>query len=590
MNKCWIVLLSVLLVAGLTAQTVIPGGEVQGSWDSAGSPYQIMGDISIPNNGLLTIGPGVDVVFAGSYKLSVAGQLLCNGDVGSPISFTAVDTLIGWQSIRFSNTAANAPSGFNYTGFSYGKAVNGTGPNDPLNCGGAVWATNAGTITFNHCQFTRCKSASDGSAVYASGLTNLVLNDCLIKDCEAEWFGGVCVYNGSLQMTDCSFFNNVSNVFGAGLYLYECPAVNLVSCQFSNNAAGAVAGIYSLYSPLTIINSLFNDNHTDTGRGGAIGVTGGTATITNCTFAGNFATLDGGAIWFNVMDTPATLTNSLFWDNTPDAIINIGTSYTLSYCSTQVSQGGATNIWGNPQFSDPEDNDYTLQPGSPCVDAGTPDVSGLNLPLWDLNGSDRIIDGDGDTIARIDIGCYERPAPAMTGDIVGQVTDNLGPLPGATISAGSASTTTDAFGLYTLSVEQGTYSVSCTKPGYAPLTQDNVEVTAGQMTIVNFVMTAVSSSDPANTPLTPALVNHPNPFQHDTQISIALPKSSAVQVDIFNTRGQLVRTLLSAELPAGFHEIQWDGCDRQGRALGKGLYFARLVLKDSIVTKKVLKL
>jgi len=45
--------------------------------------------------------------------------------------------------------------------------------------------------------------------------------------------------------------------------------------------------------------------------------------------------------------------------------------------------------------------DWSLQEGSPCINAGTPDTSGLSLPAFDLAGNPRIKGG------RIDIGAYE---------------------------------------------------------------------------------------------------------------------------------------------------------------------------------------
>ncbi len=580
-----------LMGCGLYAETMIPAGPVSGTWNAAGSPYLIMGNITIGNLASLTVGPGVDVVFQGIYRLDVLGQIVCNGDLDNNVTFTAADTLTGWQSIRFSgNGAANPPSSFTYTNFNYGKALNGATVNDPLNSGGAVWGSGAGTLTFNFCRFVRCMSGADGSAVFADAGTNLVMNDCLIKDCEASWFGGIFVRNGTATLTNCGFSNNVSDVFGAAMYIYESAGVNIIACRFEGCSAGAVGAIYSLYTPVSIVNSLFHGNFTVTGRGGAIGLTGGTAAITNCTFAGNCSAMDGGAIWFNILDSPATITNTIFWDNTPDAIVNVETTYTLSYCSMQVAQGGATNIWGNPMFSNAAQDDYTLASASPCIDAGTPDVTGLNLPALDLGGLPRIVDGNGDNLAQIDMGCFEAPPYAATGDIIGQVIDAASqPIAGATITAGTATATTDTWGLYTLTVDAGVYSVTCSKTGYQSVTQDNVTVSAGEMTIVNFTLQSVANSDPANSPQITGLASQPNPFAGETRICWSLDQGCHVALEIYNLKGQKVRALLNADLSKGEHGVDWNGLDDNGRQLGSGMYLARILWNGEARTARLVK-
>ncbi|NLO43639.1 MAG: hypothetical protein GX106_01570 [Candidatus Cloacimonetes bacterium] len=65
-----------------------------------------------------------------------------------------------------------------------------------------------------------------------------------------------------------------------------------------------------------------------------------------------------------------------------------------------------TNIDGDPLFADsgygsPGKHNYNLSEYSPCVDSGTPDISDLDLPPYDLAGNIRVWNG------RIDMGCYE---------------------------------------------------------------------------------------------------------------------------------------------------------------------------------------
>jgi hypothetical protein len=70
--------------------------------------------------------------------------------------------------------------------------------------------------------------------------------------------------------------------------------------------------------------------------------------------------------------------------------------------------------------------------------------------------------------------------------------------------------------------------------------------------------------------------NYPNPFNPETTIAFNLPESGNVRVDIYNMRGQKVKTILNKELEAGEHQVQWNGKDRQGNVAPSGIYFYRV--------------
>jgi hypothetical protein len=582
----------IALVCILVADTNVPAGSVQGTWNAAGSPYQVWGDISVSATDILTVESGVEVIFNGTFKLDVLGQIVCTGTEENPITFTAQDTLNGWSAIRFTNNGSGQilPSSFTYTNFTYGRSIWGSGALDPMNYGGAIWAENAGTLTFNHCEFNRCKTIEDGSAIYAKTNTNIELNNCLVKNCESGFFGGVFVKQGSANIQNCNFIGNTASVFGAALYFYECPVANVTSCNIINSSSGACGGIYSFDSPIEITNSLFRGNNTVTGNGGAIGIIYGVPHITNCTFAGNVSAMNGGAFWPYSLDGPAVVTNSIFWDNLPEAISSTS-DYALSYCSMQTEEGDTTNIWGDPLFSNPGQQDYTLLPGSPCIDAGTPDVEGLNLPLYDLAGLPRIVDGDSDTIARIDMGCFEAPVPATTGIISGHVTGNQNlPLENATITVDELSTVTNAEGFYSITLESGTYRVTCTMPGYETASQEDVVVLAEQTTTVDFNLTPVSNTDLSESPVVIMLQNHPNPFMNNTILSFSLTKSGSVRLDIYNLKGQKVKTLVNNDMKTGIHSIPWDGSDNANVQVGNGIYLCRLVCGKETLTKRLIRM
>ena len=80
---------------------------------------------------------------------------------------------------------------------------------------------------------------------------------------------------------------------------------------------------------------------------------------------------------------------------------------------------------------------------------------------------------------------------------------------------------------------------------------------------------------------------HPNPFNPSVTLSFSLPETGPVQVAIYNIAGQLVRELTTKALPAGRHEIVWDGLDSSGVKVSSGVYFARLNAGVRAAVRKV---
>lgn len=70
--------------------------------------------------------------------------------------------------------------------------------------------------------------------------------------------------------------------------------------------------------------------------------------------------------------------------------------------------------------------------------------------------------------------------------------------------------------------------------------------------------------------------NYPNPFNPSTTIRFQLPEAAQVRLEIYNTIGARVRTLMNEYTEAGRYSSSWNGRDDAGRLLVSGTYFYRL--------------
>lgn len=212
--------LLLLLASGLfltpectEAATQISTPTVSGTWTLEGSPYYINNDISIAYNNLLTIQPGVQVIFMGNYQIIANGKLSAVGTPEQKIVFKANDTT-GW-----SNPALTAAGGWR----------------------GMVLLNSAGT-----------------------SLNTPTLEYCIIKDMK----------NGSLQssgenlyINQCEFYHNHTN--GHMINLANFPSTGNAKMKFTNsvlrdNRTGG-AMMFTLYADSTYVTNNKFYNNTNSG-------------------------------------------------------------------------------------------------------------------------------------------------------------------------------------------------------------------------------------------------------------------------------------------------------------------------------------
>ncbi len=84
--------------------------------------------------------------------------------------------------------------------------------------------------------------------------------------------------------------------------------------------------------------------------------------------------------------------------------------------------------------------------------------------------------------------------------------------------------------------------------------------------------------------------NYPNPFNATTAITIYLPPSIEVELNVLNVRGELVKTLQKGLGTNGYQVILWDGTDRNGVAVSSGIYVISLKSRSQYETIKAILL
>jgi hypothetical protein len=79
--------------------------------------------------------------------------------------------------------------------------------------------------------------------------------------------------------------------------------------------------------------------------------------------------------------------------------------------------------------------------------------------------------------------------------------------------------------------------------------------------------------------------NYPNPFNGTTVIMVRMAKTGFAKIEIFNSSGEKITTLLNREIESGDHSITFDS-----GGLPSGIYFYRLTAGNTRLTGKMILL
>lgn len=81
--------------------------------------------------------------------------------------------------------------------------------------------------------------------------------------------------------------------------------------------------------------------------------------------------------------------------------------------------------------------------------------------------------------------------------------------------------------------------------------------------------------------------NIPNPFVSQTMIRYQIAHTGDVRLKIYNSAGQLVKTLVTAAQNPGSYNVCWFGQDNQGKSVASGIYFMQLTVAGRSIVKKM---
>jgi parallel beta-helix repeat protein len=341
-----------------------------------------------------TTGNGGGVISGSIYDSVVSNNLAATNGGGISGASVASNCVIR------GNTAAT------YGGGSHGSTLTGCtiSGNTADRGGGSAYGTLTGcTISGNTANqygggsyqgtLIDCVISGNTANQNGGGSYNSTLTDCVISNNVATLYEGGGSYNSTL--TGCTISGNTAASYGGG-----SRGGTLTGCTISGNTAGRGGG--TCYS--VVYNSAIYNN-TATAASGALS----RGKYYNCTIYGNTApdyaagSADGSAsepsiyncvIYGNVNTGP----NARQLGVPPGGIFYCSSIDSVDKLYYGVNTPTVFPVYGDPQFTDPANNDFTLLPTSPCVNKG---ANQYVTTATDLLGSPRIKDW------RVDMGAYE---------------------------------------------------------------------------------------------------------------------------------------------------------------------------------------
>jgi len=354
------------------------------TWTRANGPYRVTTEVHVSSGGVLTIEPGVDVLFDTNATVVVFGELRAYGMVTDSVRFLPGDAQ-GWGGIWL--------TGYSCVGKATMRYARISGADLP------EWQR-LENLAIERLQesgiMVKPRVRSGGAGIYANGqrcvldLAHVVVSNNIAaaeRDGHySEWNGGgVYLADGAkASFSVCTIRSNVAGRGGGVSVVGSTSSAVLDRCLIADNVSRMGGAAFDISGTAMLTRCIVVGNTATNVRGTAIYSRSaiyscGTLSILNGTVFGN-STLGsglgaGGAIYVIGI---TEIANSVIWGNAPGSFAprQLLSRLDVRYSDIQFDSAafpGTANLNADPMFTDPVDRDFTPSPYSPLVDAGDPD-------------------------------------------------------------------------------------------------------------------------------------------------------------------------------------------------------------------------
>jgi hypothetical protein len=126
------------------------------------------------------------------------------------------------------------------------------------------------------------------------------------------------------------------------------------------------------------------------------------------------------------------------------------------------------------------------------------------------------------------------------------------------------------------------YGIKCENIGGSTLLIDDIKIQAYSAVAVDDEVIPVAE--------TALLGNYPNPFNPETAISYSVKSDAPVTLEVYNLKGQKIRTLVNSDVKGGNYTVTWKGDDEHGNKVASGVYFYKMSSGKFTSSKKMILL